>query len=76
MKVRAVESVEEKSMQEVEKELLDKKFSPVIHKDDIKEVAEGMQLLYSPPYNVYIEHRAKTKFGWRWIAWMRHASSA
>ncbi|MCB2221345.1 MAG: PAS domain S-box protein [Bacteroidetes bacterium] len=53
-----------------EEELLDKDFLSLVHKDDQKETKNKMEQLLKPPYHVYLEHRAKTKPGWRWIAWM------
>ena len=29
-----------------------------------------MRLLHEPPYSVYIEQRAMTRYGWRWLGWM------
>ena len=56
-----------------EKEILHNKFTPVVHKGDKKATTEALKTIYKPPHNVYIEHRAMTKFGWRWIAWMTSA---
>ncbi|MFC1835982.1 PAS domain S-box protein [Thermodesulfobacteriota bacterium] len=53
-----------------EKELLGKKFMPLVHVDDREHTAREMQKLYSPPYSAYIEQRAKTADGWRWMAWL------
>jgi diguanylate cyclase (GGDEF)-like protein/PAS domain S-box-containing protein len=52
-----------------EEELLGNKFMPLVHKDDQKKTAEAMKNLYTPPYTCYIEQRAKTKDGWKWLAW-------
>ena len=52
-----------------EEELLGKTFMPLVHKEDQAATAKAMEKLYAPPYQAYIEQRAKTKEGWRWLAW-------
>ncbi len=52
-----------------EEELLGKKFMPLVHEDDRAITAEAMKNLYKPPYTCYVEQRAQTKGGWRWLAW-------
>jgi PAS domain S-box-containing protein len=52
-----------------EEELLGKKFMPLVHEDDREKTAKAMENLYQPPHTCYIEQRALTKFGWRWLAW-------
>lgn len=52
-----------------EEELLGKKFMPLVHEEDREKTAQAMENLYRPPYTCYIEQRALTKFGWRWLAW-------
>jgi len=52
-----------------EEELLGNKFMPLVHKNDRDATAKAMENLYKPPYTCYIEQRAKTKNGWRWLAW-------
>jgi len=52
-----------------EKELLGNKFMPLVYKDDREATAKAMENLYKPPYTCYIEQRAMTKDGWRWLAW-------
>ncbi|MFZ6031788.1 MAG: PAS domain-containing sensor histidine kinase [Melioribacter sp.] len=52
-----------------EEELIGQKFIPLVHKNDRKATKEAMQALYKPPYSCYLEQRAKTKRGWRWLAW-------
>ncbi|WP_369158820.1 PAS domain S-box protein [Candidatus Thiodiazotropha sp. LNASS1] len=53
-----------------EEELLGKKFMPLVHKDDQAKTLEAMQQLYHPPYTAYLEQRAMTSSGWRWLGWM------
>ncbi len=52
-----------------EEELLGKKFLPLVHEEDREPTVEAMKGLYQPPYTVYLEQRAMTKDGWRWLAW-------
>ena len=50
-------------------ELLGKAFMPLVHEEDREATAKAMQALYHPPYQCYVEQRALTKNGWRWLAW-------
>ncbi len=52
-----------------EDELLDRRFMPLIHEDDREATATAMMDLHEPPYTCYLEQRALTKHGWRWLAW-------
>jgi two-component system, cell cycle sensor histidine kinase and response regulator CckA len=52
-----------------EEELLGENFMPLVHEDDQALTAEAMEDLYRPPYACYVEQRALTKDGWRWLAW-------
>jgi len=52
-----------------EKQLIGKRFMPLVHKDDRNITQEAMKNLYKPPYTAYVEQRAMTKDGWRWFAW-------
>jgi len=51
-------------------ELIGKKFMPLVHEDDREATAEAMKSLYYPPYTAYVEQRAMTKNGWKWLAWV------
>ena len=51
-------------------ELLGNKFMPLVHEDDREATAKAMKALYHPPYTAYMEQRAMTKDGWKWLAWM------
>jgi len=53
-----------------EDELLGKKFMPLVHADDRKPTAQAMENLFKPPYSAYMEQRAKTVDGWRWLSWV------
>jgi PAS domain S-box-containing protein len=53
-----------------EAELIDHHFMPLVHSDDQGPTASAMEALYTPPYKTYLEQRAMTKHGWRWLAWM------
>jgi PAS domain S-box-containing protein len=50
-------------------ELLGNLFMPLVHEDDLEPTLEVMKKLYEPPHAVYIEQRAMTINGWRWLAW-------
>jgi PAS domain S-box-containing protein len=52
-----------------ERDLLGKKFMPLVHEEDREATAKAMENLYKPPYTCYVEQRALTKAGWRWLAW-------
>lgn len=52
-----------------EDELLGKKFMPLVHEDDRQATEKAMEGLKAPPYTAFIEQRAMTRNGWRWIAW-------
>lgn len=53
-----------------EKDLLGHKFMPLVHEEDQESTVEAMKQLFFPPHAVYIEQRAMTKDGWRWLAWV------
>jgi PAS domain S-box-containing protein len=52
------------------KELLGKNFMPLVHDEDRESTAEAMKILFQPPYSAYMEQRAMTKNGWKWLSWM------
>lgn len=52
-----------------ENELLGKRFLPLVHQDDREHTKNEMKKLYKSPYTCYLEQRAKTKDGWKWLAW-------
>ncbi len=54
-------------------ELLGSRFMPLVHADDREHTSKAMEALYEPPYYCYIEQRALTKYGWRWLAWSDNA---
>ena len=51
-------------------ELLGKKFMSHVHEDDRDSTAKAMETLYHPPHTAYMEQRAMTKDGWKWLSWM------
>jgi PAS domain S-box-containing protein len=53
-----------------EDELLGEKYMPLVHEADRASTAKAMEALYSPPHTAYVEQRAMTKDGWRWLAWV------
>lgn len=52
-----------------EEDLLGKKFMPLVHEEDRASTAEEIEKLFTPPHTAYMEQRAMTKDGWRWLAW-------
>lgn len=50
-------------------ELLGNTFFPLVHPDDRDDTENAMKQLYHPPYCCYLEQRALTVEGWKWIAW-------
>lgn len=56
-----------------EEEVLGKKFIPLIQENDMENTENEMAKLFKPPYTSYMEQRAMTKFGWRWLAWNNKA---
>jgi PAS domain S-box-containing protein len=53
-----------------EAELIGHNFLPLVHPEDQAATSKAMEALYHPPYTAYIEQRAMTKNGWKWLAWM------
>jgi len=51
-------------------ELLGNSFMPLVHEDDRESTARAMEDLYRPPHTAYVEQRAMTRDGWRWLGWM------
>ena len=56
--------------EKTENGLLGQNFMPLVHPDDREITAKEMEKLYEPPYTAYIEQRAMTKDGWKWLAWL------
>ena len=52
-----------------EEALLGQTFMPLVHEEDQVATEEAMKALYEPPYHAYMEQRALTKNGWRWLSW-------
>ncbi len=52
-----------------EEELIGHQFMPLVHEDDRESTARAMEGLFRPPYAAYMEQRALTATGWRWLAW-------
>jgi len=52
-----------------EEELLGQEFMPLVHEDDREPTAQAMENLSRPPHTCYVEQRALTRDGWRWLAW-------
>ncbi|SHE34237.1 PAS domain S-box-containing protein [Mariniphaga anaerophila] len=56
-----------------EDELLNKAFLPLVHEDDRASTQMAIKELFHPPHNSYLEQRAMTKDGWKWLAWVSTA---
>ncbi|NTW35289.1 MAG: PAS domain S-box protein [Syntrophobacteraceae bacterium] len=56
-----------------EEELLGSTYIPLVHEDDRETTAEAVARLFHPPHTCYVEQRALTKDGWRWLAWSDRA---
>ncbi len=52
-----------------EEELLGSTYIPLVHEEDREATAEAVARLFQPPHTCYVEQRAWTKNGWRWLAW-------
>lgn len=50
-------------------DLLGSFFSPLVHPEDLESTLEIMAGLDQEPYRVYVEQRAMTVEGWRWLSW-------
>ena len=59
-----------KTFGKTENELLGQNFMPFVHEQDREKTARAMKRLCAPPYTAYMEQRARTKNGWRWLAWV------
>jgi PAS domain S-box-containing protein len=56
-----------------ESELLGSSILPLVHPDYQLATKAEIRKVLSPPYRCYIEHRANTKDGWKWLAWQGKA---
>ncbi|QBG47661.1 PAS domain S-box protein [Verrucomicrobia bacterium S94] len=52
-----------------EAELLGRKFMPLVHEEDRRHTEEAFRKIFDPPYQAYMEQRAMTRLGWRWLSW-------
>jgi PAS domain S-box-containing protein len=52
-----------------EQELLGGTYMPLVHADDREATMRALRELERPPHTCYVEQRALTVSGWRWIAW-------
>ena len=62
-----------KLFDKTESELLGSHFIPLVHEEDREKTDAAVKKLYEPPYACYVEQRALTKEGWRWISWIGKA---
>ncbi|VGO19811.1 PAS domain S-box protein [Pontiella sulfatireligans] len=56
-----------------EEELLGHTFLPLVHEDDRGATEEAISKIFQPPHTAYMEQRAMTRDGWRWLAWQDSA---
>ncbi len=56
-----------------EEELLGQSFMPLVHEEDRAATEKAMEDLLHPPHTAYVEQRAMTVSGWRWLAWSDRA---
>ncbi len=56
-----------------EQDLLGQVFLPLVHEDDREATLLAMRALHHPPHTAYMEQRAMTARGWRWLAWSDRA---
>ena len=54
-------------------ELIGRTFMPLVHEADRASTLDSMKALDVPPYRAYVEQRAMTAEGWRWLAWEDYA---
>jgi PAS domain S-box-containing protein len=54
-------------------ELIGQSFLPYVHEDDRKETLAAIAALSFSPYHSYVEQRALTNLGYKWIAWVYSA---
>ncbi len=59
-----------KMFDKTEKELLGQTFLPMVHADDRQATEEAMASLFHSPYTAYMEQRAMTAAGWKWLGWI------
>ncbi|MFH1118720.1 MAG: PAS domain-containing sensor histidine kinase [Bacteroidota bacterium] len=50
-------------------QLIGRCYEPLIHPDDRQATANAIQQLELYPHTCYVEQRAETMMGWRWLAW-------
>ncbi|MBK6348089.1 MAG: PAS domain S-box protein [Bacteroidales bacterium] len=50
-------------------QLIGQSYEPLIHPEDLEVTAAAMRQLGHYPHTCYVEQRAKTILGWRWLAW-------
>jgi two-component system CheB/CheR fusion protein len=58
-----------KTFGKTEEELLGKAYLPLVHPEDRESSDAAFQRVFKPPYRAYLEQRAMTAEGWRWLGW-------
>ncbi|MBB4314635.1 sensor domain-containing diguanylate cyclase [Roseospira marina] len=54
-------------------ELIGRTFMPMVHEDDRDSTLAALESLNRPPHIAYLEQRAWTVRGWRWLSWQNTA---
>jgi len=62
-----------KTFGKTEEELLNNTYIPHVHEEDRAATLEAMKSILNPPHVAYVEQRALTVEGWRWLAWSETA---
>ncbi|MDZ8117953.1 PAS domain S-box protein [Pontiella agarivorans] len=52
-----------------EEDLLGSTFLPLVHEEDRASTEMEFVKVFEPPHTAYMEQRAMTKSGWRWLSW-------
>lgn len=52
-----------------EAELIGHNFMPLVKEEDRAATEDAMKMLFVPPHSAYMEQRAMTVSGWRWLGW-------
>ncbi|NDY95426.1 diguanylate cyclase [Wenzhouxiangella limi] len=50
-------------------ELIGSKFAPLVHEEDVEATLKAFRATLAPPFVSYVEQRAWTVKGWRWLGW-------
>lgn len=62
-----------KLFDKTEQDLIGASYVPFVHLDDRENADQALKKLYHKPHTSFVELRARTRFGWRWLGWMNSA---